>query len=389
MEFEAQHYAKYKQSLAADRYISHQQVQAILKQMGQRPAFALKKLGESFEGRSIHALTWGQGALKIMLWSQMHGNEPTATRAFIDLWHFLAADDAYNSLRQSLQRKLQLCFIPQLNPDGVERFSRRNAQLIDINRDARACQSPEMHIFQQQLQAFQPDWCFNLHDQRSLFSVGEKSNPATISFLAPSADESREITPTREKCMRLIAQLAALTEEQLPGHTGRYTDEFYPLAVGDNLHRQGIPCVLIESGAYATDLLRDKARELNFLCLLRAFDSIAHARWQDAETVGYHQIPANQQLRRDLIFRNCRLANQAGQHSHLDLALTRKEELKNGKIENYWLLSDVGDLKHLKGFDEQEGGLIENYKALEFEGPANFTLLGEARVEFKNGLWLV
>lgn len=389
MVFQAQHYRQYKQSLAADRYISHRQVQAILKDVGQRPAFELDKLGESFEGRPINSLRWGRGELKIVLWSQMHGNEPTATRAFIDLWHFLAADDEYNALRQSLERKLQLCFIPQLNPDGVERFSRRNAQLIDINRDARACQSPEMRILQQQLKTFQPDWCFNLHDQRSLFSVGAESNPATISFLAPSADESRAVTPTREKCMRLIAQLAALSEKQIPGHTGRYTDEFYPLSVGDNLHRQGIPCVLIESGAYTADPLRDKARELNFLCLLQAFDSIANSNWPNAEIADYLQIPSNNQHRRDLIFRNCLLQNNDGSHSQLDLALTRKEKLIKGKIENYWLLSDVGDLSQLKGFEEQAGAYIEDYQALEIDGPANFALLGEPRVEFKNGLWLV
>ena len=38
---------------------------------------------------------------------------------------------------------LTLHFVPMLNPDGAERFQRRNAQGIDINRDALRLQTPE------------------------------------------------------------------------------------------------------------------------------------------------------------------------------------------------------------------------------------------------------
>lgn len=389
MKFLHPHYQLYRQSLPADRYISHQLMQSALSRMGKQEAFRPEKLGDSFEGRAIKSLSWGEGKTKILLWSQMHGNEPTATRAFFDLWHFLLADDEYNDLRKTWHEKLELCFIPQLNPDGVERFSRRNAQQIDLNRDAKAFESPEMRLFQRKLQAFKPDWCFNLHDQRSIFSVGENCNPATISFLAPSADESRKITATREKCMKLIAQLAQLTEELLPNHTGRYTDEFYPLALGDNLHQQGIPCVLIEAGAFPEDPLRGKARELIFRSLLQAFQSISSDHWAQANIQDYQSIPANEQKRRDLIFRNCTLKNNDGTLSRLDLALSRKESPINGKIENHWLLSDVGDLSALKGFEEQEGGEIENYRTLQFDAIANFSLYRKERVEFKNGLWLI
>src|SRR5688500_2706281 len=49
---------------------------------------ALKKLdlkvnevGKSAQGREIFQIEWGKGAKKIFLWSQMHGDEPTATPA--------------------------------------------------------------------------------------------------------------------------------------------------------------------------------------------------------------------------------------------------------------------------------------------------------------------
>src|SRR5690606_1857738 len=47
--------------------------------------------GESVEGRAIHHLTLGHGPLGVLLWSQMHGDEPTATSALIDLCQWLLA----------------------------------------------------------------------------------------------------------------------------------------------------------------------------------------------------------------------------------------------------------------------------------------------------------
>jgi len=41
----------------------------------------LEEIGQSFLGRSIQMLTLGIGDNRIMLWSQMHGDEPSATPA--------------------------------------------------------------------------------------------------------------------------------------------------------------------------------------------------------------------------------------------------------------------------------------------------------------------
>ena len=40
----------------------------------------IETVGESFLGRSIRMVTLGRGERKILLWSQMHGDEPAATR---------------------------------------------------------------------------------------------------------------------------------------------------------------------------------------------------------------------------------------------------------------------------------------------------------------------
>src|SRR5687767_81877 len=43
--------------------------------------FTMETLGESVEGRSIHHIRAGTGSTPVLLWSQMHGDEPTATSA--------------------------------------------------------------------------------------------------------------------------------------------------------------------------------------------------------------------------------------------------------------------------------------------------------------------
>ena len=56
----------------------------------------------------------GEGKKCILLWSQMHGNESTTTRALLDLFK-LFAEEGYPF------KNCQLYIIPMLNPDGAIR----------------------------------------------------------------------------------------------------------------------------------------------------------------------------------------------------------------------------------------------------------------------------
>ncbi|MGA0942670.1 MAG: M14 family zinc carboxypeptidase, partial [Flavobacteriaceae bacterium] len=46
----------------------------------------LEKIGHSVEGRPIYALRLGKGPVKLLAWSQMHGNESTTTRGLFDFY---------------------------------------------------------------------------------------------------------------------------------------------------------------------------------------------------------------------------------------------------------------------------------------------------------------
>src|SRR5690554_38107 len=71
-------------------------------------------LGHSVLGQPIYVYHSGTGATKIMMWSQMHGNESTTTKALFDLFNFLDSEKG-----KELQKNLSFCIIPMLNPDGA------------------------------------------------------------------------------------------------------------------------------------------------------------------------------------------------------------------------------------------------------------------------------
>ncbi len=104
-------------------------------------------------------------------------------------------------------QKVTLYIIPMLNPDGTERFTRRNELDIDLNRDALRLQFPESKILKKIQEQTNPKFSFNLHDQSTRYTVGNSYKVATISFLAPAFNEAKDINPVRENAMKLISQL--------------------------------------------------------------------------------------------------------------------------------------------------------------------------------------
>ena len=139
-------YSKYKEVSITDRRFKHNDIENLIQKQQKLGNFKVKVEGKSAENRSIYSLEIGSGPVKLLLWSQMHGDEATATMALMDLFNFFSADDEFSEFRKDLLSKVTLYFIPMLNPDGAARFQRRTAMDIDMNRDAVRLQSPEARI---------------------------------------------------------------------------------------------------------------------------------------------------------------------------------------------------------------------------------------------------
>ena len=78
---------------------------------------------KSTEGRNIYLIKCGTGKTKVMLWSQMHGDEPTATMALADIFNFLEnkkdsstrkINPILDNLREELLKKMHLLFRPNV-----------------------------------------------------------------------------------------------------------------------------------------------------------------------------------------------------------------------------------------------------------------------------------
>ena len=135
-------YDTYREPDLGKRRIKHQDLQPLIDAIGAHPGFEVRTVGRSIEGRALRLISIGAGDTDVFLWSQMHGNEPTATQAIFDILNFLASPDLGAEKKEILQ-SVRLHFLPMLNPDGAEVFSRYNTLGIDINRDALRLQSPE------------------------------------------------------------------------------------------------------------------------------------------------------------------------------------------------------------------------------------------------------
>lgn len=329
-------YAENFQKAIKGRYITAEHINPVLSGFGH--PFKLVHLGYSHLGKPIDKIEFGYGKNKVLIWSQMHGNESTGTKAMFDLLNFIQKPGKLIDVRDLILENCQVDFIPILNPDGAELYSRLSAQKIDLNRDAVELRAPESRILNQELNNFNPQFCFNLHDQRTIFSVGPNNNPATLSFLAPSTEMDRKITESRKVTMSVVSGIKSLLDHFIPDQLGRYTDEFYPTATGDNFQKAGYPTVLIESGHYPNDYTREISRKYTFYSILQGLNSIAdglnHSSYQN-----YFSIPENEQYLLDIIIRGVQLKGET-----TDIGIQLKEELKNSVIKFEPVIAFTGDL---------------------------------------------
>ncbi|MDQ2669835.1 MAG: hypothetical protein M3Y31_04325, partial [Gemmatimonadota bacterium] len=256
------------------------------------PAIGVEPIGRSMQGREIRAVSFGTGPTTVLLWSQMHGDEATATMSVADLLRFFAEAEG-DSLRERIRRELTVVFVPMLNPDGAELFQRENAAGVDVNRDARRLATPEGRALKSLRDRIEPEFGFNLHDQNARTRVGRGGLQAGIALLAPAYDRDRSYNEVRGRARLVAAAIAAALGSAIPGRVAKYDDEFTPRAFGDLMQQWGTSTVLIESGALPGDPQKQRLRALNAAAILVALDAIAAGDLSLADPEWYESLAEN------------------------------------------------------------------------------------------------
>ena len=322
--FREEFYSQVKFEKITGRYITNEDLKLFLNELDDQ--FEVQEIGSSVQERTIRMISFGQGEIKVLAWSQMHGNEGTTTRAVFDLLNAIRLCSG-QEVFSGLLKRCRFYFIPILNPDGAKAYTRVNANEVDLNRDMQALSQPESQVLMKQFHLIKPDYCLNLHDQRTIFTAGNKAQPATLSFLTPSMDKERSVDDSRRQSMSLVAGMAQDLSEELSQKIGRYDDAFNLNCAGDTFQNLSIPTVLFEAGHYPGDYAREETRKYVFKALLSCLYQIAVVQPELTGEEAYFDIPENQKLFNDIVIRNAKINGEPK-----EVAIQFREELSGGEV---------------------------------------------------------
>ncbi len=358
----------------------------------------IEQVGKSYGGRDIFQAEWGKGKFKIFMWSQMHGDEPTATSTLVDMLKFLQTSKL--AWVKKLSETVTIRAVPMLNPDGAELYQRRNLQFIDINRDARRLETPEGQLLKKLRDDWQPDLGFNLHNQNALTTVGETTKQASISLLAVSGDEEGKSNDGHLRSRRICGVMVKALENFIKGNIGRYDDSYNPRAFGDMISAWGTPVILVETGA-----LHGKDEmylvKMNFVAYLAALQSIVDGSEKKTPMDIYDKLPFNSDG--DLfnfIFRKATIISENGEPYIADVGIITERRRANDDAS--LMIREIGDLSIFTGleeFDVKDFYLIPKKDFIRIGSQADFSLYKKSNVKdlkklpepdaiFSQGKWI-
>lgn len=364
-------YKDIKELALFGRYISLKNISPLLHNLPKQ-LFDISVLGQSVLGNPIYNIEIGNGPVKILMWSQMHGNESTTTKAVFDL---------LNCIKQNVSMidGFTLSILPMLNPDGAALYTRQNANKVDLNRDAQDLSQPESVVFREHYISFKPDLCLNLHGQRTIFSAGTTNNTATLSFLAPAEDISRTITTPRKVSMRLIASLNNFLQGLLPNQVGRYDDGFNANCVGDTLTMLSIPTILFEAGHYKNDYNREEVRYFIFQSIVKVLKDVKDEVHINGDASMYADIPENEKLFCDVIITNAMINGEL-----MDIEIQFQEILEDGSVKFEGVVQNISSKasKYAHKYVEAKGNLVynENKSVLSLNSKVFCVTIAESKI---------
>lgn len=332
--------------------VRHKDLQKYLGQL-KKIGVRVEEVGRSYQNREIYQAEFGKGPTKVFMWSQMHGDEPTATSALIDLFTFLQNNRQIPWVKK-IENSLTIRIVPMLNPDGAEAYQRRNLQGIDINRDARDLKTPEARLLKKLHDDWSPNIGFNLHNQNALTTAGNTNKQAAISLLVVFGDAARTANDGLERNRRICAGIVQALQKYIPGHIARYDDDYAPTAFGDNFSAWGTPVILIETGA-----LHGKDEmflvKMNFIAFLTALTSVADQTEKNINPAAYDLLPHNTSGRViNFIFRNASIIDSQNPDQIVISSIGVVSERRRASFSPQVSIGSISPLGWMSGLEEYD-----------------------------------
>ncbi|MBF7074010.1 peptidase M14 [Glaciecola sp. MH2013] len=365
-------------------------IQVHLADLSARKKLRSGVIGHSFLNQDITQYSIGHGPLTICAWSQMHGDEATATAALLDFLNLLTSEQSL--LKDDWANKITLHILPMVNPDGAAQGTRENAQGIDINRDALNLQTPEGRLLNKFIDVNKADYAFNLHDQCDYYGhkavdavttkeanhANELISPVSIAFLAPPYNAENSVDHSRYNAMQLIAALTQSLNPLVSGNIAKYDDEYSERCFGEQTAAKGISTILIESGYCANDPNRQLARLANLYALVFSCNYLCETlpKAKQSAPEGYTAIPHNiENAWVDLALRKLTLYSYLKQSYRVDLGIRKLSRFDDSRV-----VYDIGDLRNY--------GAERDFDASEYEFQAGQSLLVEDEIHLDKASYI-
>lgn len=148
---------------------SYDSLQSFLGKIAACPGVHVEQMATTRMGRAVDVVRVsdpgqppGAKRLRILLFAQQHGDEPSGKEALT----MLLARCASGQLK-GLLSGIELFIVPQMNPDGAELRQRRTSDSIDLNRNHLILTSPETRALHELFFKIRPEVTLDVHEYGS------------------------------------------------------------------------------------------------------------------------------------------------------------------------------------------------------------------------------
>lgn len=214
---------------------------------GRTICYTIGTIGTSTQGRPINAYYFGSGATSVLYTGAIHGSE-ASTKTLMERWI-----QDLDAKARTIPAHISVVVVPMINPDGIARGSRTNANNVDLNRNfatsdwqkdittvnnqpfpggggESAMSEPEIKAISTLAQRLRPKVILSYHSIGSVVAANQAGNSAGLATTYSQLSGYSNIT----------GQSDSTFEYSVTGTA----DDWYAQAIG-------IPSLLIELGSHS------------------------------------------------------------------------------------------------------------------------------------------